>query len=361
MNVWLRRLAIPPCVCVGMLALSQPVTLVSPHQAVGPEQQQVVEWIRKSAIPLRHIEAGRGFADLQPLAHTFDNVTVVGLGETTHGTREFFQIKHRLLEFLVTQLGFTLFALEASFAAGQPINEYVLSGKGDLPSLLTGQGYVVWDTQEMVALLEWMRRYNQTVPDGRKVKFYGLDLFWNAVSRREVLNYLRRVAPDQARVAEPLFETLDAQDAKRPQEDNAVLQSALPRLTALAEWMDDQQLQLVEAGSPQEFAQARQYIAVMERSLTWKDDNSVRSRFMTDNLTYILEHERPGTKAIVWAHNGHVSKAPEGRSPGAPLLDPTWAITSNSGLVTGITPWDSSSTKARIRHECGQRKARQWT
>ena len=317
MNDWLRRTpAIPACVCVGMLALSQPATSVATHQAVGPEQQQILEWIRKSAIPLRDIEAGRGFADLQPLAQTFDTVTVVGLGETTHGTREFFQVKHRLLEFLVTQLGFTVFALEASFAGCQPINEYVLSGKGDLPSLLTGLWYVVWDTEEMIALLDWMRRYNQTVPDERKVKFYGLDFFWNAVGRREVLNYLHRVAPEQASVAEPLFETLDAQDAKEPQEDDAVLQSALPRLTALAEWMDGHKSQLLEAASPQEFAQARHYLVVEERGITWKGDNSVRSRFMSDNLAYILEHERPGTKAVVWAHNAHVSKAPEGRSPG---------------------------------------------
>jgi erythromycin esterase len=316
-NGWLRRTpAILACVCVGILGVSQPATSVSPQQAVGPEQQQIVEWIRKSAIPLRHIEAGLGFADLQPLPHTFDNVTVVGLGETTHGTREFFQVKHRLLEFLVTQLGFTVFALESSFAACQPINDYVLFGKGDLPSLLTAQGYVGWDTQEMVALLEWMRGYNHTVPDERKVKFYGLDFMWNVVGRREVSDYLRRVAPDQARVAAPLFETLDAQDAKKPQEDDAVLQSSLPGLTALAQWMDNHKSQLVEAASLQAFVEARQYLVLMERSITWKDDNSVRSRFMSENLAYILEHERPGTKAVVWAHNTHISKTPEGRSPG---------------------------------------------
>lgn len=66
---------------------------------------------------------------------------VVGLGESTHGTREFSQVKHRLLKFLVREMGFNAYPLEASYAACQPINDYVLYGKGDLETALTGQGY----------------------------------------------------------------------------------------------------------------------------------------------------------------------------------------------------------------------------
>ena len=33
----------------------------------------------------------------------------------------------------------------------------------------------------------------------------------------------------------------------------------------------------------------------------------VRDRSMADNIRWILEHEGPGTKMVVWAHNGHVA------------------------------------------------------
>jgi len=36
----------------------------------------------------------------------------VSLGEATHGTRELFQLKHRLLEPCVSELGFTVLGIE---------------------------------------------------------------------------------------------------------------------------------------------------------------------------------------------------------------------------------------------------------
>ena len=71
-------------------------------------------WIRNHAIALTTVEAGNGFADLQPLRQIVGDARIVALGEATHGTREFFQLKHRLLEFLVSEMDFNIFAIEAS-------------------------------------------------------------------------------------------------------------------------------------------------------------------------------------------------------------------------------------------------------
>ena len=91
-------------------------------------EKTVITWLQQTAIPIQHVEAGNGFADLQPLKQMLQDVKVVGLGEPTHGTREIFQLKHRLVEFLVTEMNFTTFATEVSFAACQPINSPVTSG-----------------------------------------------------------------------------------------------------------------------------------------------------------------------------------------------------------------------------------------
>ena len=47
----------------------------------------VKEWISQNAIPLKTVEAGHGFQDLQPLKKILKHVQVVGLGEASHGTR----------------------------------------------------------------------------------------------------------------------------------------------------------------------------------------------------------------------------------------------------------------------------------
>lgn len=47
-------------------------------------------------IPIRTVEAGNGFEDLEPLRETIGDARVVAPGEATQGTREFFQLKHRM-------------------------------------------------------------------------------------------------------------------------------------------------------------------------------------------------------------------------------------------------------------------------
>jgi hypothetical protein len=51
-------------------------------------------WVKEHAIPLKTVEAGHGFEDMEPLKTVIGNARIVALGEATHGTREFFQLKH---------------------------------------------------------------------------------------------------------------------------------------------------------------------------------------------------------------------------------------------------------------------------
>lgn len=136
--------------CCTHVAGAQNVDPLAPQG----NEEVIVGWLRQNAIPIQHVEAGNGFADLQPLKHILRDVRIVGLGEATHGTREFFQFKHRLLEFLVTEMDFNTFTLEASYSACQDINEYVLYGEGDRATVLSGQGYIPWDTEEFSEMLD---------------------------------------------------------------------------------------------------------------------------------------------------------------------------------------------------------------
>ena len=106
-----------------------------PSQATA-EETKVEQWIKTNAIPLKTVQAGNGFSDMAPLAKIVGNARIVALGEATHGTHEFFQLKHRMLEFLATRLGFTIFSIEANMPEAHRLNDYVLNGKGDPAQLL---------------------------------------------------------------------------------------------------------------------------------------------------------------------------------------------------------------------------------
>lgn len=95
LRMW--RLCLTSCLVGSVLA---PVLAGS---AFGAPDPQRVRWLRKQAIPLTTAEPGSGFDDLRPLKRMIGKARVVALGEPTHGSREVFQMKHRLLEYLASE------------------------------------------------------------------------------------------------------------------------------------------------------------------------------------------------------------------------------------------------------------------
>jgi erythromycin esterase len=100
--------------------------------------------------PLKTVEAGRGFADMEPLTKIVGNARIVALGEATHGTREFFRLKPRMIEFLATRMGFTILLIEANMPEAYRLNDYVVNGKGDPAHLLKGMYFWTWDTKKVL-------------------------------------------------------------------------------------------------------------------------------------------------------------------------------------------------------------------
>ena len=272
------------------------------------DERDIIRWLQQNAIPLRHLKAGNGFADLRPLKQLLNDVRCVGLGESTHGTREFFQLKHRLVEFLVTEMNFTVFAIEASHAACQPINDYVLHGRGKRAAVLAGQHYVVWDTQEFGALLDWLRAHNQGPPETRKVSFYGLDLSYNENGRQAVLAYIGRVAPERIAATAALFRVLAQEEEKWPTRIDAQSESAvrtvLPELQDLIAYLRKNGSELARRSSAAELDRVQQFAEVMQQ--WWLDGATGRSRHMAENLLRVLDREHADAKTIIWAHNVHV-------------------------------------------------------
>ncbi len=166
-----------------------------------PAPKEVIGWIRQHAVPLATPEAGHGFAELRPIKSIIGNAHLVCLGEATHGTREFFQLKHRLLEFLVSEMGFTVFGIEATMPEAFDVNEYVLTGTGDPTKALAGLYFWTWDTREVLEMIRWMRRYNADPLHKKKVKFYGFDMQSSPRAVKVTLRYLRRVDPRRSDAA----------------------------------------------------------------------------------------------------------------------------------------------------------------
>lgn len=289
--------------------------------------KQVISWIGENAIPIKAVLAGNGFDDLQPLKKVLDGVRLVGLGEATHGTREFFQFKHRLLEFLAKEMGFTVFAIEASYAACLKINEYVLYGQGDPAAALAGQGFWTWDTEEVAAMIEWMRQYNLGQSAERKLKFYGYDVQVVDLAIKLVREYMAKVAPERASstdaILAPVEESQRYSRSEGGNTDPEKKKEAIAKLRGLVGWLATHSTRLGRLTSPAEFENALQHARVLlqfqesyGKPWDWSGLQNLRDLYMAENIEYIATELEPHAKIVVWAHNAHIAKIPESEKTG---------------------------------------------
>ena len=87
-------------------------------------------WIREHGLALSALDLAAPLDELEPVRRLVGEARVVAIGESSHHVREFFQVRHRLLRFLVERCGFTVYALEAPFTAGRGLADWATISMG---------------------------------------------------------------------------------------------------------------------------------------------------------------------------------------------------------------------------------------
>ena len=278
---------------------------------------EVNAWVAANAAALVSAEAGHGLADLKPIDAMIGKAHIVGLGEATHGTREFFQLKHRLLEYLVTQHGFTLFAIEANLPECRAINQYVLTGKGDPRAALDGIYFWTWDTEEVLAMIEWMRSWNADPKHAQKLQFIGVDMQTTTIAMANVVAFLKRVAPAEAEPLTAPIAILGKESGESElQAASASAKAAVEQaLTALHDRFEKSRVAWSKLAGANAFLDARDDLRVIAQAAAmYTSNNSFEARdvAMADNVDAALARYPKGTRMVLWAHNGHVANGLDG-------------------------------------------------
>jgi erythromycin esterase len=284
------------------------------HAEAGSQvMEEAVAWFKANALPLASAEPGSPFYDLAPLHPLLSKARIVSLGEATHGTREFFMLKHRLIEYCVSELGFTIIGFEASYGRTLAVNDYVLAGKGNAAEVVAGMGFWTWNVEEVIALVEWVRAWNRA--HERKVKFYGFDMQDGPSELMHLLAYLERVAPALAAQSERILTPL----ACRYTGDVSLLSAAAQEAiftqinTVLGAFASERTRWMGQAGE-HEWHLARLSAVILEQGVRDSVENTkghtFRDRCMAENVRALLDAEGPHTKALLWAHNAHVQRLP---------------------------------------------------
>ncbi|MER6628008.1 erythromycin esterase family protein [Streptomyces sp. NPDC000987] len=303
---------------LGPLVLLLTVTVpAAPARAGGYGPDPVVAELTRAASALSPGQPMDDLGDLRPLGRAVDGAVIVGVGEATHGSHQFFTLQQRVFRYLAAEKGFTSLAREAGWDAGLRIDDWVLTGRGDIRRIMREAFQSedrLWNNQEYLDLFRWMRAHN--AHSGRKLRFVGDDIApVEPALYDRVLRYVGRRFPAlRARFTglyrdHPTGGVLAAtrEFRNRPQDQRL----DLARRTRQA-------YELLRAQPPGkdrgEFDWTVQHARVIAQSTRfYAFDNKTegarqdlyRDEQMAANLTWWYEHT--GSRTVLAAHDGHVA------------------------------------------------------
>lgn len=235
-----------------------------------------------------------------------EDIKVVGIGEATHGNCEFQTAKLEMLKKQVETGKCHSIAFEMSTGEAAEINDAIHNDDSDLREIMSRTNYPIYDTEQLVELLTWMRDYNRDKTYEESLMFYGVDM---QGPYREI-EYL-------AGFAEKHTDLIDKSELELISRMNTELESdKLDTVESNKEFFE----KLRDRLSSEDSFECKNASIIAGSIVQWLDapgfnEDPVaygehRDSSMAKNLKseYELEVERGYSQIIITAHNGHVMK-----------------------------------------------------
>lgn len=243
--------------------------------SLSAQETQIVSKLNNIIKPIKTLIPDSSFEDIDFLNEIVKEKEILALGEVTHGTREIYGYKDRLIRYLVSKMNYKSIAFEADNGGLEILDNYI-NGKIDNTSM----------SPNYKSLLQWLKAYNKTKSEQDKVHIYGLETreFNTAIDR--LLGMYKDISQRDKGV---LLEIKNTQFDKIGKESLANFRMVCTRLP--------------------DNLQTKMLIQLIDnyRNFTGTGKIGVRDRFMAENAIAIKENSN-NRKLIIWAHNGHVAK-----------------------------------------------------
>lgn len=268
-----------------------------------------------------------GSGDYDLLVSAIGEARFVLLGESTHGTSEFYRERARITERLVRDRGFLAVAIEGDWPDADRLSRYVRGLGADRTAAEALSDFErfpkwMWRNLEFEGFVERLRAYNMTRPPAQRVGVYGMDVQNLFEGMDPVVEWLGPHDPEAAARVRAHYRCLhgyrgDARlygEATRRPGRSCERQAA----AALAEVRRQPRPSDPEAAeawfsavrSAATVAAAEAYFrASYAGAYSW----NVRDRSMAETVTDIAAHAQTLSgqhgKVVVWGHNTHAGDA----------------------------------------------------
>lgn len=326
-----------------------------------------------------------GTAEFGQLVERLARRDVVLLGEASHGTHEFYELRSAITQALIADHGFNVMAMEADWPDAFHVHRWIRDAReGSEPSEaladFTRFPRWMWRNHVIVSLVAWLGAYNRDAGRARRVGVYGLDLYSLHRSIDAVLAYLREVDPAAAERARYRYECFEdfGEDTQAygyaaavgltSSCEDAVVHQLLELQQQLATYVArDGRFPADEHLFGEQNARVVRNAERYYRSMFGPHEQSwnLRDRHMMETLEGVLAHvsrNQGQARAIVWAHNSHLGDARATSMSRRRELNlgqlvrerfgrraVSVGFTTHDGTVTAASNWDAPTERKRVR------------
>ncbi len=286
---------------------------------VAAEPAQVpLPWLEKIARPLEKPK------NLDELTVAMRDRRLVLLGESTHGTHEYYTWRDQITRRLVADAGFRFVLVEGDWASLHELNRYVKHLPGApataREALAAQQRWPqwLWANEETLALAGWLREWNGKQEPENRVGFHGMDVYGPWGSADLVSGFLETHLPDAApRVARKLAPMQAHRDdiggyvRGHYAGEAEVMKDFAGLLEMVRETRDAEGVDSVEWFAAKQAVHVvkgahRHFMGMAEQGpQSWNR----RAEHMHQTALRLLERHGAGSRGIVWAHNTHIGDA----------------------------------------------------
>jgi erythromycin esterase-like protein/predicted phosphoribosyltransferase len=334
------------------------------------------------------VDAPDGIPPLQALDELIGDARVVLIGESSHGTHEFYQARAEITKWLIDHKGFLGVATEADWPDAYRVNRFVRGiGEDEVAeeALRGFQRFPTWMWRNTVVrdFADWLRDRNGRVEAQRQAGFYGLDLYSLHRSMQDVITYLEKVDPEAAARARERYSCFDHASAE---DDGQAYGFAAAfgagqscEQQAVEQLIDFQRNSVVYARRDGLLAEDEAFYAERNAHVVRNAEAYYRAMFsgrvsswnlrdqhMADTLSALLDHldhdDAGKSRIVVWAHNSHVgdARATEVYSDGQTTLGALArelypgktrliGFSTYTGTVTAASEWGGIAERKTVR------------
>ncbi len=282
----------------------------------------------RKTLPKLIAETGESFssiaeANLDGLLGRIGDARIVLLGEATHGTAEFYNMRARITQELIKRKNFDIIAVEADWPDASSIDHFIKNTPGEYKEGNPFSRFPtwLWANKQFFNFIQWLRQHNKQIKaHEHHVSFYGLDLYSMHTSIAAVLNYLDRVDPDTAQIARKRYGCLTPWEQDSETYGAVAIQESFKNcedeVTSILQELMNKRLEYASKDGHRflDAVQNARLISNAERyyrTLYYGSRRSwnLRDNHMFETIESILNFHGPKSRAVVWEHNSHVGDA----------------------------------------------------